>query len=152
MSTDTVAPAEKQEDKAEVRPSMQELLNNIKMEGVIFANGISLGDALETLANAISRSGETYGLVNGQDVREKGVNKELGTLLIEMLRRTPRAIRVIPTSFGWDPHRPMFVEGEAVELPINATMLMLLPKSGPRPPSVPVGDNPNQASPIAAGR
>ena len=135
------APAVQEE---EARPTLQDLLNKILMNGVVLTDSIPLGDALERLAVAIGRSGEQRREEGAVTITDRQVNKELGDLLLESLRRCPRTIKSVRTSFGWDPSRSLFAKGEALEIPINAMLLMLLPKDPSQHPVViPVGDNPH---------
>jgi hypothetical protein len=114
----------------EQQQSLHFYLNKITCSGIALTDSIPLGDAIERLATAISRSGVKIDPATGNPTM-KQVNKELGELLMEALRRPTRQIATHPTCLGFDPSRPLFMEGEAYSCPVNAEMVLLRGKSQP---------------------
>lgn len=137
------------EPPIEVKLTLGDYLNKVRMDNIALTGSIPLGDALERLAVAISRSGVRFDDMGNP--MKKAVNVELGNLLLEALRRVPRTVDFQPVSLGYDPTRPMFFEGEAYSCPINSEMVMLLPKDKP-PPVFPETDSDMTASPTKEGQ
>ena len=147
--TPSAKPVEKVEEVKRI-PTVLEVFNNLKLNGILLSQGIPLGDALERLASGLSRTGTVFDDMG--NVKTKGVNKSMGDYILDFLRKpAPQKLEWVAGTYGWDPHAPMFVKGEALDIPVSGNFFMLLPKDVKAQPVFPETDSEQNPSTIKGG-
>ena len=125
-----------------------EALNRITCDNIALTNCVKLGDALYHLALAIGRSGEEMDEMG--NISKRGINAGVAKLIHDFLAvKLDSPLRMAPANVGYDPMNPLFREGEAYSIPIDAEMVMIL-DINPKQPAVIHADDGNEPGP--AGR